>query len=172
MTSKALSNYFKILKRERNANYLETKKLEIDFDLNDEEEKLWEIHDNVVGEKKEIPFLSLFDLKLELAKRMLERCGFCERRCWINRVKDQKGYCGILKSKIASEFIHMGEEPELVPSYTIFFSGCTFNCVFCQNWDISQYPEAGIYIEPGTLAKLIEHPRCKEGLVLAPLQPS
>jgi len=156
MESKALSDYFRILRGERNANYLESKQLEIDFDLNAQEEKLWETHDEVVGKKKENPFLSLFDLKLEISKRMLEKCRFCERRCYVNREKGQKGYCGVLKSKIASEFIHMGEEPELVPSYTIFFSGCTFNCVFCQNWDISQYPEAGIYVEPRVMAKLIE----------------
>jgi len=154
--SKALSDYFSILAGERSANYLESKKLEIDFDLNNEEKKLWEIHDEAVGEKKENPFLSLFDLKLELSKRMLEKCRFCERKCGVNRARGQKGYCGVLKSMIASEFIHMGEEPELVPSYTIFFSGCTFNCAFCQNWDISQYPEAGIYVEPRLLAKLIE----------------
>jgi len=154
--SKALSDYFSILAGERSANYIESKKLEIDFDLNNEEKKLWEIHDEAVGEKKENPFLSLFDLKLELSKRMLEKCRFCERKCGVNRARGQKGYCSVLKSMIASEFIHMGEEPELVPSYTIFFSGCTFNCAFCQNWDISQYPEAGIYVEPRLLAKLIE----------------
>ena len=43
----------------------------------------------------------------------------------------------------------------LVPSYTIFFSGCTFSCVYCQNWDISQY-ETGIYIEPAQMAMLID----------------
>ncbi len=156
MKSTALSNYFKILAGERNANYLEAKKIEIDFDLNDKEEKLWKIHDTITREKKDKPFLSLFDLKLELANRMLESCRFCERKCRVNRTKNQKGYCNVLESKIASEFIHTGEEPELVPSYTIFFSGCTFNCVFCQNWDISQYPDSGIYIEPRILAKLIE----------------
>ncbi len=156
MKSTALSNYFKILARGRNANYLETKKIEINFDLNDEEKNLWKIHDTVTGEKKENPFLSLFDLKLELSNRMLESCMLCERKCRVNRSKNQKGYCGVLKSKIATEFIHMGEEPELIPSYTIFFSGCPFNCVFCQNWEISQYPDSGIYIEPRILAKLIE----------------
>ena len=32
----------------------------------------------------------------------------------------------------------MGEEPVLIPSGTIFFQGCNFGCVFCQNYDISQ----------------------------------
>jgi putative pyruvate formate lyase activating enzyme len=37
----------------------------------------------------------------------------------------------------------MHEEPELVPSYTIFFSGCNARCCFCQNWDISHNPFEG-----------------------------
>jgi putative pyruvate formate lyase activating enzyme len=49
----------------------------------------------------------------------------------------------------------------LVPSYTIFFSGCTFHCVFCQNWDISQNP-CGVVIEPEALVTAIEQ-RKKQG---------
>jgi putative pyruvate formate lyase activating enzyme len=52
--------------------------------------------------------------------------------------------------------VHWGEEPELVPSHTIFFSGCTFNCVFCQNWDISQNPKQGDSFSPKKVAKLME----------------
>ena len=43
----------------------------------------------------------------------------------------------------------------LVPSYTVFFSGCTFHCVFCQNWDISQ-TSGGVCVEPADLATVIE----------------
>ena len=42
----------------------------------------------------------------------------------------------------------------MVPSHTIFFSGCTFHCVFCQNWDISQF-NTGLYVEPLKLASVI-----------------
>jgi putative pyruvate formate lyase activating enzyme len=49
----------------------------------------------------------------------------------------------------------MGEERVLIPSHTIFFSGCTFHCVFCQNWDISQ-KICGIYIKPSKLVNIIE----------------
>jgi len=49
----------------------------------------------------------------------------------------------------------------LVPSHTIFFSGCTFHCVFCQNWDISQFP-CGTPIEPQHLTTVIEQ-RKKQG---------
>jgi putative pyruvate formate lyase activating enzyme len=38
----------------------------------------------------------------------------------------------------------MGEEAPLIPSHTIFFTGCPFNCVYCQNWDINHNPYEGI----------------------------
>lgn len=93
--------------------------------------------------------------KTNAARDILKSCHLCERRCLVNRLEGQRGYCGVLESRVASEFIHTGEEPELVPSYTIFFSGCTLSCVYCQNWDISQYPDAGIHIKQETLAGMI-----------------
>jgi putative pyruvate formate lyase activating enzyme len=99
--------------------------------------------------------------KVNEAKEILKNCHFCERRCGVNRSNGEKGYCGVLEPRVASEFIHLGEEKELIPSYTIFFSGCTFSCVFCQNWDISQYSDTGVYIKPEILAEMIE--RRKEG---------
>ncbi|RLI92636.1 MAG: radical SAM protein [Candidatus Altiarchaeales archaeon] len=93
--------------------------------------------------------------KISIANKILEKCHFCERRCGVNRLEGEKGYCGVLESRISSEFIHWGEEPEIIPSYTIFFAGCTFRCVFCQNWDISQFPSNGVHIKPETLANMI-----------------
>ena len=90
------------------------------------------------------------------AEAILRSCALCERRCNADRKSGERGYCGVLESRISSEFVHFGEEPELVPSYTVFFAGCTFKCVFCQNWDISQRPDNGLYIPPETLAKMIE----------------
>jgi putative pyruvate formate lyase activating enzyme len=40
-----------------------------------------------------------------------------------------------------------------VPSHTVFFAGCTFKCVFCQNWDISQDPSAGRPVHAARLAE-------------------
>jgi len=94
--------------------------------------------------------------KAAQAKDILKSCCFCERRCGVDRTAGERGFCRVLESKISSEFLHFGEEPELVPSYTIFFSGCTFGCVFCQNADISQNPESGAHIPPETVAKMIE----------------
>jgi len=53
----------------------------------------------------------------------------------------------------------MGEEPELVPSGTVFTLGCTLRCLHCQNWSISQWREAGEIYSPERLAKEVEHLR-------------
>ena len=95
--------------------------------------------------------------KIEDANEILKNCKLCERKCGVNRLKNERGFCKVLTPKISSKFVHMGEEEELIPSFTIFFTGCTFDCVFCQNWEISQFPDAGKYIEPKTLAEVIEN---------------
>jgi len=97
------------------------------------------------------------DDKVEKAEQILKNCHLCERRCSVDRSRGEKGFCRVTEPKISSEFLHHGEEPELVPSHTFFFSGCTFACVFCQNWDISQSPDAGACVKPETIVKSIEN---------------
>lgn len=180
-----LSNYFKILDGKIRPLYLRLKETDIEFSqINEDDEKyLWKLHDEKVkifkrDAAKEVSSIretggevkknlrknidiskkttSLLDLKIELIKRVLTSCRLCERRCGANRLNGKRGHCGVLQSKISSEFLHYGEEHELIPSYTIFFAGCTFNCVFCQNYDISQNPENGIDIKPEMVAEMIE----------------
>jgi putative pyruvate formate lyase activating enzyme len=70
------------------------------------------------------------------------------------------GYCGSGNTMVVSSiFVHMGEEPELVPSGTIFTMGCTMRCRHCQNWTISQWKEDGTEYKPEELAKEIEQLR-------------
>lgn len=100
---------------------------------------------------------SVIDLKIEIVSRMLEKCSCCGWSCGVDRKAGEKGFCKLTDtSNYASEFLHMGEEPELVPSHTIFFTGCVFACVYCQNWDISTCPDCGTGVEPRKLAKLID----------------
>lgn len=98
---------------------------------------------------------SYMDLKIDIAEEIMVHCVLCEKNCEINR-RFEKGSCGVQKSYITSEFLHMGEEPPLIPSHTIFFAGCNFECVYCQNYDISQYPTVGMLLEPERLAKIID----------------
>ena len=72
---------------------------------------------------------------------MLEKCELCGFRCKVNR-NEKLGVCrcGILP-KLALVSKHMWEEPCISGkngSGTIFFSGCNFSCIFCQNAKISQ----------------------------------
>ncbi len=82
--------------------------------------------------------VNLLELKSMIARRMLDQCTICENRCRVNRSAGQRGKCRVgERSFYASEFLHFGEESELVPSHTVFFTGCTFACLYCQNWDIA-----------------------------------
>lgn len=97
---------------------------------------------------------SFLHLKRDLLKEMLKACNFCERKCGVNRY-ETTGFCRCSStSHYSSEFLHLGEEPELVPSHTIFFNRCTFACVFCQNYDIVYTDD--MVANPEELAMLID----------------
>ncbi len=70
-------------------------------------------------------------------------CRLCPRRCGIDRTgAGIKGYCGETdKLRIAYVGPHFGEEPPLTGtrgSGTVFFTGCSLRCSFCQNYQISR----------------------------------
>jgi len=156
-TRTLLSKYYDILEEKGTAKFLDCKHIPVSFSDSESTASLWKKHDTAIKNMKLCdtePKQSLLDLKIELASRIFQECHFCERRCGIDRRK-KTGNCGVKQAGVASEFLHIGEESVLIPSYTVFFSGCTFHCVFCQNWDISQ-KICGIYVEPSTLATRIE----------------
>lgn len=129
-------------------------------------EAVRELLSQVNAEKRsmaELPIaeVSLLDLKAELLRRMLRRCTFCEWKCKVDRVSAiKKGACRLDSvSRVSTWFPHFGEEPPLVGqggSGTIFFSSCTFRCVFCQNWDISQDPLSGTPVDSRQLALIMK----------------
>ena len=77
-----------------------------------------------------------------------ERCMQCPRQCGAQRTvalnsrHPATGFCGESDEvRIASACLHFGEEPLITASGgsgTIFFTGCTLHCAFCQNYQISQ----------------------------------
>ena len=71
----------------------------------------------------------------------LKKCEICPHKCKIDRTK-QIGRCKATdKVKIALYSIHNFEEPCISGtkgSGTIFFSNCNMNCIYCQNYEISQ----------------------------------
>jgi len=83
-----------------------------------------------------------FKEKREKGYELLRSCRVCPRKCGVNRLKDERGFCrsGFYPT-IASYTLHQGEEPPISGhrgSGTIFFSNCNLRCVFCQNYPISQ----------------------------------
>lgn len=72
----------------------------------------------------------------------LEECNLCPHECKINRSQGKTGRCHTTdKIKIALYNTHNFEEPCISGekgSGTVFFSNCNLNCVYCQNYEISQ----------------------------------
>lgn len=71
------------------------------------------------------------------------KCNLCPRNCNVHRKAGQKGTCGISGKGIhvARAALHMWEEPCIsgnTGSGTVFFSGCSLGCVYCQNYRIAR----------------------------------
>lgn len=68
-------------------------------------------------------------------------CQLCPRGCKVNREKGQIGVCKANATlKVARAALHFWEEPCISGtkgSGTVFFSGCSMHCVFCQNEEIA-----------------------------------
>ncbi|MEB3764785.1 MAG: radical SAM protein [Desulfurococcales archaeon] len=172
-----LSWYYSVMKGWKPAKFIIARSLQLDNyssreELSEaEEQDLWKHHEKTQEEFNKIwreikeddkpgnlaytgtveP--SFLDLKIELVKRLATPCRLCERRCLIDRTK-RIGACRLkYETYVHSAFLHMGEEAPLVPSGTIFYGGCNFTCVFCQNYDISQVaPRLGKIVSPVELA--------------------
>ena len=74
--------------------------------------------------------------------QQLEKCEICPHKCKINRNNNQIGRCKSTdKIKIGLYSTHNFEEPCISGengSGTVFFSNCNLNCIYCQNYEISQ----------------------------------
>jgi putative pyruvate formate lyase activating enzyme len=102
--------------------------------------------------------LEVLQDRVSAALACLETCDICPRRCSVDRLKDERGFCrsGRL-ARVAGFAPHFGEEAPLVGhcgSGTIFFSGCNLACVFCQNYDISQQDQ-GTEVSAQALARMM-----------------
>lgn len=72
----------------------------------------------------------------------LKACNLCPRRCGVDRLSDERGFCRTGRRAVVSSYgPHFGEEDPLVGSRgsgTVFFTHCNLQCCFCQNYEISQ----------------------------------
>lgn len=69
------------------------------------------------------------------------KCNLCPRKC--NVLRDNlKGFCKMpLLPKVARAALHLWEEPIISGnkgSGTVFFSGCSLRCIYCQNYEVSR----------------------------------
>jgi putative pyruvate formate lyase activating enzyme len=168
LVKRSLARYFAVMQNQLPPKFLIAKKVPAEFKTKDSTQQLWREHLRLTQEfsrvQREIdngqrdfhamttPEKSYLDLKIEIADRILTSCDLCVRKCGANRLEGKSGYCRCgLDIRISSIFEHMGEEPELVPSGTVFTLGCTMRCKHCQNWTISQWVENG---EPYALIEL------------------
>ncbi len=167
----SLPRYVGIVEGRRLAKFLIARSIPVEFDPEASTEELWKAHERGLQEQLNIERRvddgeaiegldgapSFLDLKIEIARRIMERCHFCVRRCGVNRLMGARGYCRCgAEFRLSTCFPHMGEEPELVPSGTVFTCGCTIRCLHCQNWEISQWAEGGEPYDPVKMARAVE----------------
>ena len=73
---------------------------------------------------------------------MERKCELCPRLCGVDREAGERGFCGCGDTaRVSRVSLHMWEEPTVSGSRgsgTVFFSGCSLRCVFCQNKAISR----------------------------------
>lgn len=74
-----------------------------------------------------------------------KKCSQCPRKCGADRTAGKSSSAGFCREpsqlRIAFAGLHFGEEPLITVnggSGTIFITGCTLRCAFCQNYQISQ----------------------------------
>ena len=87
-------------------------------------------------------------------------CRLCPRNCGAERTETLRGgVCGEPSAPVCARAgLHLWEEPCLVGQHgagTVFFSGCSLRCCFCQNEPISQQG-VGKTISAGRLRAIYE----------------
>ena len=83
-------------------------------------------------------------------------CNLCPRKCGAIRTEHVgDGFCGMGTLPVVARIApHYGEEPCISGtrgSGTVFFSGCTMRCLYCQNYEISLSGK-GVTMTPKQLA--------------------
>lgn len=109
------------------------------------EDDLWAVHEKALTG----PFrpcwdpdeATLLDLKIELARRLLAPCRLCGRRCGVDRLRGERGLCGLgPEALIAEHYVHIAEEPAINPSHILSLYGCGLGCRFCQQSHLLDTP--------------------------------
>lgn len=93
----------------------------------------------------------------DFIQNYMQDCTLCPRKCHVNRLQGQLGYCGQAAELTAARAaLHFWEEPCIsgtAGSGAVFFSGCNLRCVFCQNHNIA-LGKAGFSISSERLSNI------------------
>jgi putative pyruvate formate lyase activating enzyme len=127
---------------------------------------LWELHDTLCRSLRSSsvrfsPHLpdttSLLDLKVELAERLLSNCGLCIRRCGVDRLQGETGYCRLGRTVQVGAYAMLYNEGSFVgsPTFSVFIRGCSLRCSYCyrpEDWD----PDSHLEMDTQDLASLLD----------------
>lgn len=93
----------------------------------------------------------------DTVNNLMSDCTLCPRKCHVNRLAGQTGFCGQTAELTAARAaLHYWEEPcisGIAGSGAVFFSGCNLQCVFCQNHNIA-IGKSGKVISPERLTEI------------------
>ncbi|MGE0707492.1 MAG: radical SAM protein [Planctomycetota bacterium] len=109
------------------------------------------------------------ELVAELAARLLgPSCRVCLLRCPVDRRRGERGACGLGAGlRPYQDFVHLGEELELIPTHAVYLAGCNYRCAYCSDWTHVVTPEQHAEVEPARLARSIEARRRAGALSLS-----
>lgn len=89
----------------------------------------------------------------------MSKCYLCPRMCGADRGAGESGVCSEGEElRVSRAALHLYEEPPISGergSGTIFFSGCSLRCVFCQNREISRGNGTGRSVSPSELVEIM-----------------
>lgn len=100
---------------------------------------------------------------LEWAHARYHQCDVCALRCGVDRHAGELGTCELgVDARVYKEYLHLGEERSLLPSHTVFVTGCSFRCAFCSDWAQVTRPNAhGTPLSPAAMAARIARRRAQ-----------
>jgi pyruvate formate lyase activating enzyme len=80
-----------------------------------------------------------------------KNCKLCEWKCGVNRLEGERGVCGVGMPEVAYTNL-----AQILQSYSVTMLGCSFKCIYCNAYRLSQYPDSGWfyrgYVDPSELA--------------------
>lgn len=98
---------------------------------------------------------------LDWAEAQSAECRLCPRDCRADRRAGELGRCGAgPDAAFYMDYVHYGEEAELVPSHTVYLTGCNLRCVFCHTAEERRTRPAR-RLTPAALGELVERGRAQ-----------